>query len=133
MNAYERQVVRATWATCASARDYIVERFYERLIELAPTMRLLLLDFDFGTHRRALLHAVDVAVANLERLERLGEYADASWHHATDPAAAALLWAIERALGPYVWTPSVAAAWNRCCALIAHSQRQPLRAPARVA
>src|SRR4051794_5405244 len=126
MNYYDRQVVRSTWAgvvTAAGAAERAAAHFYDRLFTLDPSLRLLFLGADLAAHGRALMHAVGVAVANLERLEGVVARLDAL---SAPPGLVddALLWAVERVLGP-ACTPTVRAAWSACCALLTGSQRVP--------
>ncbi|MBV9881183.1 MAG: hypothetical protein JO180_11840 [Gemmatirosa sp.] len=133
MTATDRHLVRATWAALAGAADRLAAHFYDRLFDLDPSLRLLYLGADLVAHGRALMHAVGVAVANLERLDALVPRAETAGATPPGLVGEALVWAVECTLGPAACTPAVRIAWARCGALVAASQRRPPAAAARVA
>jgi hemoglobin-like flavoprotein len=141
MHPQERQHVRATWSALAADPDRLIGPFYERLFTLDPSLRLLTLGGDPMAYGRTFIHTISVAVANLERREGIVAHLHGEERHTAEYAAlgdggvvgAALVWAVERALGPSAWTMPVRGAWHRCAALLARSQRPPVVPAARVA
>jgi hemoglobin-like flavoprotein len=141
MHPQERQLVRATWSALAADPDRLIGLFYDRMFALDPSLRLLTLGGDPTASGRTLMRTLGAAVANLERLEGIVANLHGDERHTTEYAAladggvvgAALVWAVERALGPAAWTTPVRTAWHRCSALLARSQRPPVVAAARVA
>ncbi len=92
--------------------------FYDRLFEIAPETRPLFPD-DLGEQKKKLIAMLATAVTNLHKLDAilpavkaLGErhkgYGVTAAHYA--PVGAALLWTLEKGLGPD-FTPEVKSAW----------------------
>jgi hemoglobin-like flavoprotein len=141
MHTQERHLVRATWGALAADPDRLIGLFYDRLFALDPSLRLLTIGGDPMAYGHKLMHTLNMAVANLERLEGIVANLHPEERHTAEYAAladggvvgAALVWAVERALGPTGWTTPVRSAWHRCCALLARSQRPPSVLAARVA
>lgn len=139
MNAYDHQLLEATWVSVEDARDETAARFYEELFLRDSSLRLLFLDADLVKSGRALLHAVGIALGQVARLERQvadGRAAGVVTLSAvrlvgsSNLAAQALLAAIAYTIGD-AWTPQVADVWSEFCALLAASQRQIVRATTR--
>jgi len=93
--------------------------FYTRLFEIAPETRALF-PADMTEQKKKLMAMLVTAVTNLHRLDEiLPAVKDLSKRHkgygvAADQYAlvgAALLWRLEKGLGPD-WTPDVKAAWT---------------------
>jgi hemoglobin-like flavoprotein len=93
--------------------------FYDRLFEIAPEVRTLF-PSDLGDQKKMMMAMLSTAVANLHNLEtirpvvkELGHrhktYAVTAAHYA--PVGAALLWTLEKGLGPD-FTPEVKTAWS---------------------
>lgn len=93
--------------------------FYDRLFEIAPETRALF-PADLSEQKKKLMAMLGTAVTNLHKLETilpavkaLGErhkgYGVTAAHYA--PVGAALLWTLEKGLGPD-FTPDVKAAWT---------------------
>ena len=100
--------------------------FYDRLFELAPEVRSMFPQ-DFSEQRKKLMSMLGTAVGNLHKLETilpavkdLGQrhkgYGVRTAHYA--PVGAALLWTLEKGLGPD-FTPEVKAAWIETYAALA--------------
>ncbi len=92
--------------------------FYDRLFEIAPETRPLFPD-DLGEQKKKLIAMLATAVTNLHKLDAilpavkaLGErhkgYGVTAAYYA--PVGAALLWTLEKGLGPD-FTPEVKSAW----------------------
>ena len=93
--------------------------FYDRLFEIAPEVRPMFPQ-DMKEQKAKLMTMLGTAVTNLHKLETilpavkaLGErhkgYGVTAAHYA--PVGAALLWTLEKGLGPD-FTPEVKAAWT---------------------
>jgi len=93
--------------------------FYGRLFEIAPEVKPLFRS-DIAEQGRKLMATLAVVVNGLSNLEAILPAASAlakrhvgygikASHYA--PVGAALLWTLERGLGP-AWTPELAAAWT---------------------
>jgi hemoglobin-like flavoprotein len=100
--------------------------FYDRLFEIAPEVRTLF-PSELGDQKKKLMAMLSTAVANLHNLEailptvkELGHrhktYGVTTAHYA--PVAAALLWTLEKGLGPD-FTPEVKAAWTETYSALA--------------
>ena len=141
MNAYDHQLLEATWVAVETAGTATAARFYEELFARDSSLRLLFLDADLAASGRALMHGVGVAVANVGRLERIVSHGHASGVvtqsavrlvRTSNLAAQSLLAAIAYTLGP-AWTPEVCDVWTEFCALLSASQRQIVRTASRAA
>ena len=100
--------------------------FYDRLFETAPQVRSLFPD-DLSEQKKKLMAMLGTAVANLHKLDTilpavkaLGErhkgYGVTPEHYA--PVGAALLWTLEKGLGPD-FTPDTKAAWTEAYTALA--------------
>jgi hemoglobin-like flavoprotein len=100
--------------------------FYDRLFEIAPEVRTLF-PSELGDQKKKMMAMLSTAVANLHNLEailptvkELGHrhktYGVTTAHYA--PVAAALLWTLEKGLGPD-FTPEVKAAWTETYSALA--------------
>src|SRR5262249_12961313 len=100
--------------------------FYDRLFETAPEVRPMFPQ-DLGEQKKKLMAILGTAVANLHRLDTilpavkaLGErhkgYGVTAAHYA--PVGAALLWTLEKGLGPD-FTPETKAAWTEAYTALA--------------
>jgi hemoglobin-like flavoprotein len=101
--------------TAATAADL----FYNRLFEIAPETRALF-PADMAEQKKKLMAMLVTAVTNLHRLDEiLPAVKDLGRRHkgygVTEdqyaPVGAALLWTLEKGLGPE-WTPELQAAWT---------------------
>ena len=101
--------------------------FYARLFELDPSLRTLFRG-DMVEQGQKVMSTLAITVGMLERIElvlpqirelgaRHAAYGVAERHYAT--VGAALLWTLEKALGPS-FTDDVREAWTATYALIAH-------------
>src|SRR5215510_5552501 len=120
MTPEQVRLIRESWNSVASIADSAVEQFYNRLFEIDPTTRALFHATNMPEQRRKVIQALSLAVqgandlaALTPALQQLGRS-----HHGYGVTAAqynsvgaALLWTLERGLGPQ-WTPAMAAAWT---------------------
>jgi hemoglobin-like flavoprotein len=113
------RLVQASFAQVAPISDQAAEIFYARLFEVAPQVRALFPD-DMTEQRRKLMATLAAVVNGLANLESILPAASALAKRHVDYGAQpghypvvgeALLWTLERGLGP-AWTPDVAAAWT---------------------
>jgi hemoglobin-like flavoprotein len=129
--------VRETWALVAPVADTAADLFYRRLFELDPRLRLMFASTDWAAQRRKLVHALNVAVASLDKigemastLEALGNrhasYGVQASHY--DMVGKALIATLEEGLGES-WTAEAAAAWKEAYDIVAGAMRHtPARA-----
>lgn len=108
--------------------------FYARLFELDPSLRELFRG-DMVEQGRKLMTMIATAVASLERLDTLvpalrqlgarhAGYGVEEEHYAT--VGAALLWTLEKGLGPE-FTPAVREAWTSTYSLLANTMLEAQR------
>lgn len=112
-------LVQQSFAKVAPIADQAADLFYDRLFERAPAVRPLF-PADMTDQKRKLMQMLATAVNNLHQVERilpvveeLGRkhvgYGAKPEHY--DTVGEALLWTLERGLGPD-FTPPVKAAWT---------------------
>jgi hemoglobin-like flavoprotein len=112
-------LVRATFDRTWPVASDTADQFYRRLFETAPHLRAL---FRGDMHKQGarFMAKLAVLVGSIDTPEQLAalagalarqhvEYGVQAAHYAA--VGAALLWALEQALGEE-WTPEVAAAWT---------------------
>ena len=119
-------LLRQTFGRVLPLRDIAAQLFYARLFEIDPSTRPM-----FRGHLQAqgakLMSALGTAVRSLDRLDDLlddlrslarwhAHYGVTNSHYAN--AGAALLWALERSVGPD-FTPEVREAWASLYHLVA--------------
>jgi hemoglobin-like flavoprotein len=120
MTPEQVRLIRESWNSVASIADSAVEQFYNRLFEIDPTTRALFHATNMPEQRRKVIQALSLAVqgvADLAALTPVLQQLGRS-HRGYGVTAAqyssvgtALLWTLERGLGPQ-WTPAMAAAWT---------------------
>src|SRR6476469_5427915 len=112
-------LVEQTFGQVAPIADKAAEIFYDRLFEVAPTVKPLF-QGDMAEQRRKLIAMLAVVVRGLSDLPSILPAASALAKRHVDYGAKpehyplvgeALLWTLARALGPR-WTPEVALAWT---------------------
>ncbi|HYC16830.1 MAG TPA: globin family protein [Pseudolabrys sp.] len=118
MTPAQIKLVQQSFAEVAPIADKAAEMFYGRLFEIAPQVRKLFPD-DLTEQRKKLMTTLAVVVNGLNNMDSIFPAAAAlAKRHVAYGAQAthypvvgdALLWTLERGLGPS-WTPDVAAAW----------------------
>jgi hemoglobin-like flavoprotein len=111
--------VQASFAKVAPITDTAAGIFYSRLFEIAPEVKPLFRG-DMAEQGRKLMRTLTVVVNGLGNLEAILPAASAlaknhvaygvkASHYA--PVGAALLWTLEREVGPD-WTPELQNAWS---------------------
>ena len=119
MNPIQVTMVQQSFSKVAPIADDAAALFYGRLFEIAPEVQPLFRG-DMKEQGRKLMATLAAVVNGLDNLEAILPAASAlakrhvsygvkAAHYA--PVGAALLWTLERGLGPQ-WTPQLAAAWG---------------------
>ncbi len=137
MNPAEIALVKDSFRKVVPIADQAAALFYARLFELDPSLRRLFRG-DMTEQGRKLMAMIAAAVAALEKLDSLvpavralgarhGGYGVTEDHYAT--VGAALLWTLEKGLGPE-FTPEVRAAWVSVYSLLANTMIEAQRAAA---
>jgi hemoglobin-like flavoprotein len=118
MNPWQKTLVQGTWAQVVPIADQAAALFYGRLFELDPKLRPMF-HGDIAEQGKKLMTMLGLAVAGLDDLDKLKpalhalggrhvDYGVADEHY--DTVGAALLWTLEKGLGPE-FTPEVKEAW----------------------
>ena len=126
MTPQQIELVQASFQKVVPIAGTAADLFYDRLFETAPQVRTLFPD-DLSEQKKKLMAMLGTAVANLHKLETilpavkaLGErhkgYGVTAAHYA--PVGAALLWTLEKGLGPD-FTPDTKAAWTEAYTALA--------------
>jgi hemoglobin-like flavoprotein len=119
MTPEQVKLVQQSFAQVVPIADTAAEIFYGRLFDVAPSVKPLF-HGDMAQQRRKLMAALTVVVNGLGDLPSVLPAASALAKRHVDYGAKpdhypvvgeALLWTLERGLGPQ-WTPEVAAAWT---------------------
>ncbi len=113
------ELVQKSFSKVAPIADQAAELFYGRLFEISPQTKPLFKN-DMKEQGKKLMGTLAVVVGGLTKLETILPAASAlAKKHvgygvkAADytPVGAALLWTLEKGLGPD-WTPELATAWT---------------------
>lgn len=134
MNQSEITLVKDSFRKVLPIADQAAALFYARLFELDPQLRHLFRG-DMVEQGRKLMTMIATAVASLERLETLvpavrqlgarhAGYGVTEEHYGT--VGAALLWTLEKGLGPE-FTPAVREAWTTTYSLLANTMIEAQR------
>lgn len=119
-------LVRMSFVRVAPIQDAAADIFYDRLFAIAPNLRALF-PSDLSAQKRKLMHMIATAVNSLSDLDKLVPAVKAlgarhSGYGVTDAhyrlVGEALLWTLERGLGPD-FTPELRAAWAKVYAVLA--------------
>lgn len=113
------KLVQDSFTKVVPIADKAADLFYDRLFVIAPEVRSLFPD-DLSAQKKKLIQMLVTAVTNLHQLEKivpavqdLGRrhvgYGVTAGHF--EPVGAALLWTLEKGLGP-AFTPQVKEAWT---------------------
>jgi nitric oxide dioxygenase len=119
MNPTQVKLVQQSFAKVAPISETAAVLFYDRLFEIAPTVRAMF-PADMTEQRKklmAMLAAVVNGLANLDSIlpaasalaKRHVAYGAKAEHYPV--VGSALLWTLEKGLGE-AWTPELAAAWT---------------------
>jgi hemoglobin-like flavoprotein len=134
MTPESKALVRASFEKVKPIAVPAAELFYGRLFELDPSLKSLFKG-DMAEQGRKLMSMIGTAVANLDRLDTLVPAVQAlGRRHATYGVqdehyvvvGAALLWTLERGLGPD-FTPDVRAAWLSVYSVLAETMKTAQR------
>jgi hemoglobin-like flavoprotein len=118
MNPTQIKLVQDSFAKVAPISEQAAMLFYDRLFEVAPSVRAMFPD-DMKEQRKKLMATLAVVVGGLSNLEAILPAASAlAKRHVSYGAkaehypvvGAALLWTLEKGLGD-AWTPEVSDAW----------------------
>jgi nitric oxide dioxygenase len=131
MTPEQKTAVKETWARVVPIADTAAGLFYERLFETDPTTRALFKPERMPEQRRKLVQALAAVVGGLDNLgailpaiQELGRrhagYGVTDAHYRS--VGAALLWTLERGLGP-AWTEKAAAAWAEAYGVVSGAMR----------
>ena len=132
MTPERRQLVLETWQALEPQAGLAARHFYERLFELDPQARDLFAATDMARQEAKLMDMLGLLVRTLDDEERfVRELADLGRRHAGygarhrdyDSVGTALLWTLERTLGPR-FTPEARDAWAEAYRLIAGVMRR---------
>ncbi len=134
MTSAEVQLVKDSFRQIVPIADQAAALFYARLFELDPALRHLFRG-DMREQGRKLMTMIAVAVQSLERIDTLvpavrqlgarhAGYGVTEEHYAT--VGAALLWTLEKGLGP-AFTPAVREAWTTTYSLLANTMIEAQR------
>jgi hemoglobin-like flavoprotein len=126
MTPEQVRLVQQSFAKVAPIADVTADLFYSRLFSIAPEVRPLFPD-DLSQQKKKLMQMLATAVTNLHQVERIipavqnlgrrhADYGVTPEHYG--PVGAALLWTLERGLGP-AFTPQVKDAWTATYVTIA--------------
>jgi hemoglobin-like flavoprotein len=137
MTPTEITLVKDSFRKLLPIAEQAAALFYARLFELDPSLRPMFRG-DLHEQGRKLMTMIATAVASLERLDQIvpavralgarhAGYGIAEAHYAT--VGAALLWTLERGLGPE-FTPAVRDAWATTYSLLANTMIEAQRAAA---
>jgi len=134
MTPAEIFLVKSSFRKVAPIADQAAALFYARLFELDPALRELF-HGDLGTQGKKLMAMIGLAVNGLDHLESLAPAVrqlgmrHAGYHvreHHYETVGAALLWTLEKGLGPE-FTPETKVAWNRVYWLLAETMKTGAR------
>jgi len=130
MTPEQKELVQNSFEQVLPIADVAAELFYGRLFELDPSLRHLFRG-DMKEQGRALMAMIKVAVAGLDKLEKIVPAVQSlGRRHATygvtdahyDTVAAALLWTLEQGLGE-AFTPDVKGAWVEVYTILATTMK----------
>jgi hemoglobin-like flavoprotein len=119
MTPQQIELVQKSFQKVVPIAATAADLFYNRLFEIAPETRALF-PADMAEQKKKLMAMLVTAVTNLHRLDEiLPAVKDLGRRHkgygVTEdqyaPVGAALLWTLEKGLGPE-WTPELQAAWT---------------------
>ena len=136
MTNEQNHLIRQTFDLVAPMADSMAEVFYRRLFELDPSLRAMFPPV-LVEQGRKLMQMLGAAIGMLDRpqqlipvLESLGKrhagYGVRDEHY--DTVGEALLWTLERGLGP-VFTPDVKAAWAALYGVVATTMKNAAKLP----
>jgi len=130
MSPEQIQAVRASWKQVVPIREQAADLFYGRLFEIAPDVKGLFKG-DMKAQGARLMTMIDTAVGSLDNLPRIvpavqalgrrhAGYGVKDQHY--DTVAVALLWTLEKGLGP-AFTADVREAWTAAYGVLASTMK----------
>jgi hemoglobin-like flavoprotein len=126
MTPMQKSLVRQTFAEVVPIADRAAALFYGRLFEVAPALRPLF-KHDIQAQGKKLMQMIGYCVGKLDALDELvPAVKELGRKHAAygakeadyDTVGGALLWTLEKGLGP-AFTPEVKAAWAEVYGVLA--------------
>lgn len=134
MTPAENTLIQQSFAKVVPIADQAAALFYTRLFELDPELRALFRG-DMAEQGRKLMTMIGLAVSGLERLETLvpavrqlglrhAGYRVRDAHY--DTVGQALLWTLEKGLGP-AFTPATREAWAKLYWTLAETMKAGAR------
>jgi hemoglobin-like flavoprotein len=134
MTSAETALIRESFRKVAPIADQAASLFYARLFELDPALRALFRG-DMSEQGRKLMQMLGMAVGGLDRLDQLvpavrqlgmrhAGYHVREAHYET--VGEALLWTLERGLGPE-FTAETKAAWAKVYGVLAETMKAGAR------
>lgn len=130
----QKMLVQESFGKVSPIADDVAALFYRRLFDIDPSLRQMFRG-DMAEQRRKLMQMLTVAVKGLDRLgELVPAVQNLGRRHATygvtdaqyDTVAAALLWTLEKGLGPS-FTPETREAWVTVYTLLATTMKEAAR------
>lgn len=70
MTPAQIEMVRDSWAIVRTKNDLLAQRFYQRLFQLDPSLRLLF-GYDMSEQRQKLMRTISILVRGLHRTDRI--------------------------------------------------------------
>jgi len=128
VTAYQKMLVEKTFRQVANDPEGVAALFYARLFEIAPSL-MPLFKGDMTEQGRKLMQMIAVAVGALNRLDTIVPAMEALGARHVDygvkkedyqTVGSALLWTLERGLGPD-FTPEVKEAWAAVYGVLAET------------
>jgi len=134
MTPAEIALIRESFRKVAPIADQAASLFYARLFELDPSLRALFRG-DMSEQGKKLMTMIGMAVGGLDRLDQLvpavrqlglrhAGYQVRETHY--EIVGEALLWTLERGLGPD-FTPDTKAAWAKVYGVLAETMKAGAR------
>lgn len=132
MRSETERLVRESWTLFEPVAEESARFFYDKLFELDPDARPLFARTDMEAQGRKLMQMFAEIVRILDRPDALvNEVADLGRRHVHygvrdheyDSVGTALLWTLDRGLGP-AFTPEVRNAWTEAYLLVAEVARR---------
>jgi len=137
MTPEEVSLVQESWKKVAPIKEAAAELFYGKLFELDPNLRGLFKG-DMNEQGRKLMAMIGAAINGLTRLDELvPTVQNLGRRHATygvkasdyNTVANALLWTLEKGLGP-AFTPPIRTAWVKAYGVLAETMQAAAAAAA---
>lgn len=135
MTPKQIQLVQTSFKAVAKISDTAAELFYGRLFEIDPSLKRLFKG-DMKAQGKKLMKTIGIAVASLKNLEKIvptvqklgaGHVKYGVQEKDYETVGAALLWTLEKGLGP-AFTPDVKAAWAETYGILASVMKEAARA-----